>query len=168
MEWVQRCNPFILTASLLLTGFGIVAVYSASAIVAIDRHQDPYFFLRRQMIHAALGVVAMVMVVQVDCRHFRRWARLSLMLTLILLGLVFVPAFAKEVGGAKRWLQVGHFSLQPAELVKLTLVLYLAHRLAEQEPWRGRFTRNYLPLALVMTTSWPEKPCTDHERNAVP
>jgi cell division protein FtsW len=73
-------------------------------------------------------------------------------LTLILLGLVFVPALAKEVGGAKRWLQVGHFSLQPAELVKLTLVLYLAHRLAEQEPWRGRFIWNYLPLALVIGT----------------
>jgi cell division protein FtsW len=150
MVWVQRCNPFILIASLLLTGFGIVAVYSASAIVAMDRLQDPYFFLRRQMIHAALGVMAMLMVVRVDCQHLQRWARLSLVLTLILLGLVFVPALAREVGGAKRWLQVGPFSFQPAELVKLTLVLYLAHRLAEQEPWRGRFIRNYLPLAAVI------------------
>jgi cell division protein FtsW len=152
MEWVRRCNPFILTASLLLTGFGVVAVYSASAIVAMDRHQDPYFFLRRQLIYATLGVVAMLVAMQVDWRHLQRWARLGLVLTLILLGLVFVPALAKEAGGAKRWLQLGRFSFQPAELGKLTLVLYLAHRLASQGPWRGRFIRNYLPLAVVIGT----------------
>jgi cell division protein FtsW len=152
MVWVQRCNPFILMASLLLTGFGVVSVYSASAIVAMDRHQDPYFFLRRQMLYAALGVLAMFAALQIDYRHLRRWARLSLVLTLLLLGLVFVPALAKEAGGAKRWLQIGRFSFQPAELSKLTLVLYLAHRLATQEPWRGRFIRNYLPLAVVIGT----------------
>ena len=43
MVWMQRCNPGILLASLLLTGFGIVSVYSASAIIAMERHQDPYF-----------------------------------------------------------------------------------------------------------------------------
>lgn len=147
MIWVQRCNPFILMASLLLTGFGIVSVYSASAIVAMERHQDPYFFLRRQLIYASLGVLAMLGALQIDYRHLQRWARLSLVLTLILLGLLFVPVLSKEVGGAKRWLQVGRLSFQPAELGKLTLVLYLAHRLAAQQPWRSRFPRHYLLLA---------------------
>ncbi|MGH8066441.1 MAG: putative lipid II flippase FtsW [Candidatus Entotheonellia bacterium] len=150
MVWVQRCNPFILTASLLLTGFGIVSVYSASAIVAMERHQDPYFFLRRQMLYASLGVLAMLGAVQIDYRHLQRWARLSLVLTLILLGLVFVPMLTKEAGGAKRWLQVGRLSFQPAELGKLTLVLYLAHRLADQRPWRSQSLRHYLPLAGVI------------------
>jgi cell division protein FtsW len=150
MVWVQRSNPFILTASLLLTGVGIVSVYSASAIMAMDRHQDPYFFLRRQMIYAVLGVLAMLVAVQIDYRHLQRWAPLGLVATLILLGLVFVPALAKEAGGAKRWLQVGRFSCQPAELGKLALVLYLAHRLAMQRPWRGRHIRNHLPLVGVI------------------
>jgi cell division protein FtsW len=147
MVWVQRCNPCILIASLLLTGFGIVSVYSASAIVAMERHQDPYFFLRRQLLYAILGIVAMVGALQVDYRHLQRWARLSLVLTLMLFGLLFVPTLTKEAGGAKRWLQVGRVSFQPAELGKLTLVLYLAHRLAAQQPWRSRFLRHYLPLA---------------------
>jgi cell division protein FtsW len=150
MVWVQRCNPFILMASLLLTGVGVVSVYSASAIMAMDRHHDPYFFLRRQMIYAALGMIAMLVAVQIDSRHLQRWAPLGLVFTLILLGLVFVPGLAKEAGGAKRWLQVGHFSFQPAELGKLTLVLYLAHRLAAQQPWRGRLIRKHLSLAAVI------------------
>jgi cell division protein FtsW len=150
MAWVQRCNPFILIASLLLTGFGVVAVYSASAIVAMERHQDPYFFLRRQLGYAILGVGAMLATLQIDYRHLQRWARLSLLLTLILCGLLFVPMLTKEAGGAKRWLQLGRVSFQPAELCKLTLVLYLAHRLAGQQPWRSRLLRHYLPLAGVI------------------
>jgi len=150
MVWMQRCNRFILMASLLLTGFGVVSVYSASAIVAMDRHQDPYFYLRRQMIFAVLGVLAMMVAVHIDYRHLQRWAPLSLAVTLILLGSVFVPALGKEAGGARRWLQIGRFSLQPAELSKLTLILYLAHRLATQQPWRGRVVRRYLFLSGII------------------
>jgi cell division protein FtsW len=150
MVWVQRCNPCILIASLLLTGFGVVAVYSASAIVAMERHHDPYFFLKRQLCYAILGVVGMLGAMQLDYRHLQRWSRLSLVLTLVLLALLFVPTLAKEAGGAKRWLQVGRFSFQPAELCKLTLVLYLAHRLAVQQPWRSRMLRPYLLPAGVI------------------
>jgi cell division protein FtsW len=150
MVWVQRCNPFILIASLLLTGFGVISVYSASAIVAMERHQDPYFFLRRQLCYAILGMGAMLGALQIDYRHLRRWACVGMVLTLILLGLLYVPTFAKEAGGAKRWLQVGRVSFQPAELCKLTLVLYLAHQLATPQLWRSRFLRQYLPLAGVV------------------
>jgi cell division protein FtsW len=152
MVWVRRCNPCILMASLLLTGFGVVSVYSASAIVAMDHHHDPYFFLRRQMLFAGLGVVAMLVTIQIDYRHLQRWAPFALGLALILLGLVYVPALAKQAGGARRWLQVGRLSFQPAEFCKLALVLYLAHRLAVQRPWRGRLVRNFLPLAGVVGT----------------
>src|SRR5215510_9048202 len=147
MVRLQRCNAFILLASLLLTGFGVVSVYSATAIVAMDRHQDPYFFLRRQMLFAILGVLAMLVAVQIDYRQLQRWAPLSLVMTLILLGAVFVPVLGKEAGGAKRWLQIGRFSFQPAELGKLTLVLYLARRLVDQPAWRGFFSRQACFLA---------------------
>ena len=150
MVWLQRCNPYILIASLLLTGFGVVAVYSASAIVAMDHHQDPYFFLRRQGLSAMLGVAAMLVVMQVDYRHLQRWARFGLVLTLILLGLVFIPPLAKEAGGAKRWLQVGRVTFQPAELSKLTLVVYLAHRLTAQRPYRRQAQASFVPLAVVV------------------
>jgi cell division protein FtsW len=147
MVRLRRCNPFVLLASLLLTGFGVVSVYSASAIVAMDRHQDPYFYLRRQILYAALGVAAMLVAVQLDHRHLQRWAPLSLVVTLILLGAVFLPALGKEAGGARRWLQVGRLSFQPAEVGKLTLTLYLAYRLAARRPSRGHLSRQYLGLA---------------------
>ena len=72
------------------------------------------------------------------------------MITLILLGSVFLPVLGKEAGGARRWLQVGRFSFQPAELGKLTLVLYLADRLARQQLWPVQFNRQYLFLAGII------------------
>jgi cell division protein FtsW len=73
-------------------------------------------------------------------------------LALMLLGLAFVPVLAKEVGGARRWVQLGRFSFQPAELGKLALVVYLARCLSVQQPWRGQLVRNFLPLAGVVGT----------------
>jgi cell division protein FtsW len=150
MVWIQRCNPFILTASLLLTGFGVVAVYSASAVVAMERYQDAYFFLRRQMLYAALGLAAMILIMQVHYRHLQKWAPPLLCLSLMLLIMVYIPALAKEAGGARRWLQFGRFSFQPAELSKVTLLLYLARQLASRRSWQGSFVESYLPLALVI------------------
>jgi cell division protein FtsW len=150
MVWIQRCNRFILMASLLLTGLGLVAVYSASAVVAMERHQDTYFFLRRQAVYAALGLGAMLTVMQVDYRHLQRWTRISFLVTLILLALVFMPALTKEAGGARRWLQLGSFAFQPAEFGKLSLILYLAQRLATRRIRHGHFSDQYLPLAVVV------------------
>jgi cell division protein FtsW len=150
MAWLQRCHPGILAASLLLTGFGIVVVYSASAVVGMERHDDPYFFLRRQGLSVLVGLVAMVVVIQVDYQHLQRWARWGLLATALCLILVYVPVFAKEVGGARRWLQIGRWSCQPAEFAKLTLILYLAHRLTGIGQWRGRLLSQYLSLAAVI------------------
>jgi cell division protein FtsW len=149
MMMLQRCNPFIFTASLLLTGFGLVAVYSASAVVAIERHQDPYFFLRRQMLYTVLGLAAMILVMQIHYRHLQKWAPPLMGISLLLLIMVYIPALAKEAGGARRWLQFGRFSFQPAELSKVTLILYLAQQLASRGRRQGGFVDSYLPLALV-------------------
>jgi cell division protein FtsW len=150
MVWVQRCNACILLASLVLTGFGVVAVYSASAITAMDRHQDAYFYLRRQLIFASFGVAAMLVAMQIDHRQLRRWAPMSLVVTILLLGAVILPGLGREAGGARRWLPVGRVSFQPAELGKLTLVLYLASRLSAPEPGQGGSLRQTLFLASII------------------
>jgi cell division protein FtsW len=128
----------------------MVAVYSASAVMAIERYHDPYFFLRRQGLAAMVGLVAMVAVMQVDYRHLHKWARWGLLATLLLLILVYVPAFAKEAGGARRWIQIGRWSLQPAELAKVALIVYLAHRLTVIRQWQGPVLPQYLSLMGVI------------------
>jgi cell division protein FtsW len=150
MAWIQRCNRFILMASLLLTGLGLVAVYSASAVVAMERHQDAFFFLRRQTMYAVLGLGGMLTVMQADYRDLQKWTRVCFLLTLTLLVLVFMPSLTKEAGGARRWLQLGHVAFQPAEIGKLSLILYLAQRLATRRIRHGHLIDQYMPLAVVI------------------
>ena len=116
----------------------------------MDRHQDPYFFLRRQMLFAIFGVLAMLVAMQIDYRQLQRWAPLGLVITLILLGSVFLPMLGKEAGGAKRWLQVGRFSFQPAELGKLTLSPLLGPSTRSTAVMAGPINRHALFLAGII------------------
>jgi cell division protein FtsW len=133
----------------VLVGFGVVMVYSASAILATDRFHDPYFFLKKQCFWAILSLAALWGVMSVD---YRRWRALILPLLVVSLGLlvlVLLPGFGQEINGTRRWFRWGPISFQPTELAKLALVLYLADFLARRQAVIGRLGRGFLPPLLV-------------------
>ncbi len=128
-------------ATLLLLTTGLLLIYSSSAILAMGRYQDPFFFIKRQLIFAFLGVFVMVGLQQIDLDHMRRLSTPLLVLSLGLLAAVLIPGIGRSVGGARRWIAVGPLRFQPSELAKLALVLFAADRLArsieEGKDWRG-------------------------------
>lgn len=117
--------PLVAVVFVLLF-FGLAMVYSASGITALDANEDPSTFLAQQSAWAALGVGAMFVVSRVDYRLLRYLAAPLLVLAVILLGAVLIPGFGVSAGGATRWLRFGIIGLQPAELAKLALIVYLA------------------------------------------
>jgi cell division protein FtsW len=130
-----------------LLGFGVVMVYSASAILATDRFHDTYFFLKKQCFWAALGLAVLWAVMAVDYRRWRPVVLPLLVLAVILL-LLLLP-FGQEINGTRRWLRWGPFSFQPTELAKLALVLYLADFLAHRRDAVASFWRGFLPPLMV-------------------
>jgi cell division protein FtsW len=135
--------------AVLLLSAGVVMVYSASAIVAADRFNDPYFFLKKQLFWALLGSVAMLVAVRVDYRHLERLVLPALIVAGVLLVLVLVPPFGQSINGTRRWIRLGVVSFQPAELAKLALVLYLAAFVARNGERLGELRRGLLPPLLV-------------------
>jgi cell division protein FtsW len=133
----------------VLAGFGVVMVYSASAILATDRFHDPYFFLRRQCFWALIGLGVLWGVMSVDYRRWRRFVLPLLVVSVGLLILVLVPSVGQEINGTRRWLRWGPISLQPTELAKLALVLYLADFLARRQDSIKSFRRGFAPPLLV-------------------
>ena len=112
---------------LVLLFLGLAMVYSASGITALDANDDPSTFLAQQSAWAALGIGAMFVASRVDYRVLRFAAVPLLLLALVLLGAVLVPGVGVSAGGATRWLRFGgSFGMQPAELAKLALIVYLA------------------------------------------
>ncbi|MGH7374691.1 MAG: putative lipid II flippase FtsW [Candidatus Rokuibacteriota bacterium] len=128
---------------------GVVMVYSASAIVAADRFHDPFFFLKKQLFWAVLGLGCLWGGMLLDYRWLERMVMPLLVLSFALLVLVLVPPFGQSINGTRRWFHLGPVSFQPVELAKFSLVLYLASFLTRRQETIGRFTEGLLPILLV-------------------
>ena len=111
---------------LALTLIGIAMVYSASGIRALDTLDDPKYYLGWQALWAVIGVVGMIVAMRFDYHRYRIIAVPLLVVVVVLLVLVLVPELGVRSGGATRWLRFGPAGLQPAELAKLAIILYLA------------------------------------------
>ncbi len=120
----------LVLVTLGLVAFGLVMVYSASSARAALAADDPAYYLKRQALYALAGIVALVLLSRMDYRRLR-FAVAPLLLGSFAL-LVAVLVLGTPVNGARRWLSLGPASLQPSELAKLALVLWLAAYLARR------------------------------------
>lgn len=139
----------ILTGAIVaLVAFGVVMVYSASAVFAHARYDNPQHFLIRQSIFAVLGLVAMVAVARFDYHRLRALTYPMLVGSTGLL-LLTVMGLGRRAGGASRWIQLGPINIQPAELVKVTMICWLAYSLSKKSAQIRSFSVGFLPHVLV-------------------
>ncbi|GEL70796.1 MULTISPECIES: putative lipid II flippase FtsW [Myxococcus] len=144
-----RFDPVLLCAVLGLVSFGLVMVYSASAVLAQDKLGDSLYFLKRQLVAAGLGLVAMAVAMKVGWRRLARWAYPLLLAAIVLLVLVNIPGIGSTAGGARRWIRLPGFGLQPAEVAKFAWVVYLSYSLAKKREKVAKFSVGFVPhLAL--------------------
>ncbi len=138
-------DPVLLGAVLALVSLGLVMVYSASAVTAAEKQGDGFYFLKRQLLAAGVGLVAMAAAVRLGYRRLARLAYPMLLLSIVLLVMVLIPGVGTVVGGARRWLRLPGLSLQPAEIAKFTWVIYLAYSLAKKREKVATFSIGFLP-----------------------
>ena len=143
----RRISWPLAALSLLLTGLGVVMVYNASSVEAWREFGDKFHYVRSQLIWAAIGWGAALVVSRVDWRWLEKLALPVFVFNLCLLAAVLVPGLSRQALGARRWLSVGSFSFQPSELVKLTFALYLAAWLSRE---RRRLVHFMAILGLVI------------------
>ena len=141
-------DPVLAALVIALLGFGVVMVYSASAVAATVQYHDPQFFLKRQAVYAALALAIMGLVSRFDYHRLYRLTYPVLVAVAALLVLC-VAGFGHSGGGAARWLTVGPVHLQPAELAKVALVIWLAYSLAKKAERVRTFTVGFLPHLIV-------------------
>jgi cell division protein FtsW len=120
-------------------------VYSASAVLAQDKQGDSLYFLKRQLTAAGMGLVAMAVAMKVGWRKLARWAYPLLLIAIVLLVAVLIPGIGSTAGGARRWIRLPGFSLQPAEVAKFAWVVYLSYSLAKKREKVASFSVGFLP-----------------------
>lgn len=111
----------------ILSVIGLFMIYSASSVIATERFFDPYYFLKRQAIFFSLGCGLMAIFQRVPYQFYKKRAPLLFLLSIILLILVLIPGIGLVRGGARSWIGLASFNIQPAEIVKVTLIIYLCY-----------------------------------------
>ncbi|MBS1963304.1 MAG: putative lipid II flippase FtsW [Bdellovibrionales bacterium] len=124
--------------------FGLIMVYSSSFIYAQERTGDGFAFIKKQLIFATLGFVAMFVSSRIP---YRKWADHAYLVggaSIALLAVVLVPGVGSRVLGAQRWLRLGPVSIQPAEIAKFSMILFVAHQLEKKSAGVRRFVPGVL------------------------
>ncbi|GAA0382702.1 putative lipid II flippase FtsW [Bacillus horti] len=140
----------ILILTFILTGIGLVMVYSSSQIHAYTGWGDSTYFIKQQVRNGMLGLVVMFVVMNIPYRIYRKFIPLILLGLLVLMTLVFIPGLGVEAKGAQRWLYIGPINLQPSELVKIGLVIYLASIYSKKQEYISDFKRGVVPPLVVV------------------
>jgi cell division protein FtsW len=135
---------------LTLCGFGLMAVFSASAPEALQSYQDSTFFFRRQAIAFLIGVFLMFTISRYDYRRLKKWAWPFTVVSLGLLCLTMVPSLVIKTMGSARWLHVGPIQFQPSELCKVASLILMASGLSKYFWWhRQILTRIAASMVMV-------------------
>lgn len=138
----------ILTFSLL--AIGLIMVYSASAIWAEYKFHDSFFFAKRQLLFAGVGIIAMFVIMNIDYWTWRDWSKALMIACFVLLVLVLIPGVGMVRNGSRSWIGVGAFSIQPSEFMKLAMIAFLAKYLSENQKNITSFKRGLLPALMLL------------------
>ena len=144
-----KSDRVLFIATILLVGLSIVMVYSASAVVALERYQRPYLFLTKQIMWAVLGISVLGLVMRIDYRHYRQPAFIWTCLGVVAVGLVAV-LFSPPVNNARRWLGIGGLGVQPSELAKLSAIFFIAALLERRMHRINEIGYALMPIGIVV------------------
>ena len=138
---------------ILLLGFGLVMVYSASIAIAAASKQTGYqegYFLVRQAVYLGVGTVFGLIAFQVPSKVLQETAPYLFLAGMVLLVLVLIPGVGREVNGSQRWLSLFVINLQPSEFMKLFAVLYAADYTVRKAAYMDNIKKGFMPMLMVM------------------
>lgn len=147
-------DVWLMAVTGLLLFIGVLMVYSASAVLSHHKFDDSLYYAKRQLLFAALGILAMLGVARLDYDQFRRWSKIGLIVCFILLIIVLIPGIGIWRNGARSWLGIGAFSIQPSEFMKLAMIVFLGHWLAKHQRHLTRVATGLLPPLAILALAF--------------
>ncbi len=130
----------------ILLVIGLLVVYSSSHIWAEYKYDDGFFFAKRQVLFLAAGLIGMVVTMTIPYHFWNKNALWILLACFLLLTAVLIPGIGIVRGGARSWIGVGAFSIQPSEFIKLGLIIFLARFLSQYPKHITQLKKGFLPL----------------------
>jgi cell division protein FtsW len=144
-----QSDKWLFLATLALVCASVVMVYSASALVALERFQQPYLFVTKQVMWALLGIAVLSIVMRVDYHTYRNETVVWTLLGIVTLLLIAV-LFSRPVNGSRRWFGIGGFGIQPSELAKLAAIVFTAMILERRMHRVNEIRYALLPIGIIV------------------
>jgi cell division protein FtsW len=142
----------LLLVILILLGIGLLMIASAGVLYGMTRFHDAYYFFKQQLLGLSIGLALLFIFQRIDYHIWQRFVVPIFFIALGLLILVFIPGFGTSVYGATRWVQLGQISFQPSEVMKLSIILYLAAWLSNKDKTRAAdFFEGVVPFLVIIS-----------------
>lgn len=135
---------------LALVLIGCVFIYSASSVYSLERLGSAHYYLTRQVLGIILGLVSAVVIQYISLESIKKCVPYVYLASIGLTLCTFVPQLSRRVHGASRWLSFGGFAFQPSELLKVSLIVYLAYILCKKDWGHASFWRDFVPLMFII------------------
>jgi cell division protein FtsW len=145
---VGRIDGVLCGTVIALIVFGVVMVYSASSVRAQREFGDGHHYLIRQALYASVGIPLLLLLARVDYHRYRAFGKPLLAIAASMLVAV-IAGLGHQAGGAARWIPLGPIHIQPAEITKIALIIWLADSLASKSGRMGSFSVGFLPHVLI-------------------
>src|ERR1044072_738090 len=142
-------DKWLFAATVGLALFGVVMVYSASAVLAQKENGNQFHYVLKQGVWVAIGFVVMLLAMQFNYQQLKNRRLVYTLLIICTLGLFLVFGFS-SINGAHRWIKLPGVNLQPSETSKLALIIFLAYFLEKRAGEEGDFWRAFVPFGVVM------------------
>jgi cell division protein FtsW len=152
IDTTRRKPDYVLLLTVaVLVPLGLVMVYSSSFVDAYTTRDGPLYYVLRQIGAAAVGSIGLLVAMRIDYRFWRRYSLHLMVGTIGLLVLTLIlPASITEVNGARSWIRIGIFSMQPSELAKFALIIYFADWLSRRGQKVANVTLGLIPFAVML------------------
>ena len=150
MEEEKNVDYLIIFSVITLLFIGIIMILSASSIRSYSLYGDSYYLFKRQFVFVLIGIISMIIFMKIDYHVFEKYARLFLLISIILLIIVLIPGIGTIAGGSRRWLEIGMLRIQPSELAKLGFVIYVSRFISQKHERIKNFSNGVLPLVIVL------------------
>ena len=146
----NRLPTTILIAGILAACFGLVAIYDASVVDAFRTFGDKFHYVKQQSVWIVFGIIVALITSSIPMSLFKKYAHLLYGISLFLMVIVLIPGIGSKFLGARRWIDIGFTVIQPSELLKITLVIYLAKWLEQERSLKHFLILLGVNLGLIM------------------
>ena len=150
MKKITTNHLSILIPTVFLLGIGFVMIVSTSSVVGFENYGNSFYFIKKHFIFLMIGIGGFLIGVKVPHGFYKQHALLGFLIGIGLLLLAFIPGVGVKIGGATRWIDIGFFTLQPVEVIKFFVVVFVSTALTNKRDVLGHFFKGIVPILFMV------------------